>query len=73
MFKASIISVVVLPLTVTVSMKTGEPMASVSADDPGGFALGLGEKISGPSARNGSTRARVSAIARSTSGLPTRI
>jgi D-alanyl-D-alanine carboxypeptidase len=31
-----------------VSMKTGEPIADVSADDPGGFALGLGKKILGP-------------------------
>ena len=30
------------------SMKTGEPIASVSGDDPGGFALGLGNKILGP-------------------------
>ena len=34
--------------TELVSMKTGEPIAAVSADDPGGFALGLGEKILGP-------------------------
>ena len=34
--------------TALVSMKTGEPIASVSADDPGGFALGLGSKILGP-------------------------
>jgi hypothetical protein len=34
--------------TALVSMKTGEPIASVSADDPGGFALGLGNKILGP-------------------------
>ena len=34
--------------TELVSMKTGEPIAAVSADDPGGFALGLGDKILGP-------------------------
>ena len=34
--------------TELVSMKTGDPIAAVSADDPGGFALGLGEKILGP-------------------------
>ena len=32
-----------------ISSKTGEPIATVSADDPGGFALGLGYKILGPS------------------------
>jgi D-alanyl-D-alanine carboxypeptidase len=31
-----------------VSMKTGEPIAAVSADDPGGFALGLANSILGP-------------------------
>jgi D-alanyl-D-alanine carboxypeptidase len=31
-----------------ISTKTGEPIATVSADDPGGFALGLGYKILGP-------------------------
>ncbi len=31
-----------------VSMKTGEPIAAVTAEDPGGFALGLGQKILGP-------------------------
>ena len=30
-----------------VSTKTGEPIAAVSADDPSGFALGLGRKIFG--------------------------
>ena len=34
--------------TELVSMKTGEPIAAVSAEDPGGFALGLGHKILGP-------------------------
>jgi D-alanyl-D-alanine carboxypeptidase len=34
--------------TELVSMKTGEPIKAISADDPGGFALGLGEKILGP-------------------------
>jgi D-alanyl-D-alanine carboxypeptidase len=34
--------------TSLVSMKTGQPIAAVSADDPGGFALGLGRKILGP-------------------------
>lgn len=34
--------------TELVSTKTGEPIASVSADDPGGFALGLARKILGP-------------------------
>lgn len=33
--------------TQLVSMKTGEPIATVSADDPEGFALGLGYKILG--------------------------
>ena len=31
-----------------VSMKTGEPISDVTAEDPGGFALGLGRKILGP-------------------------
>jgi D-alanyl-D-alanine carboxypeptidase len=31
-----------------ISTKTGEPIETVSADDPGGFALGLGYKILGP-------------------------
>lgn len=30
-----------------ISTKTGEPIQTVSADDPGGFALGLGRKILG--------------------------
>jgi D-alanyl-D-alanine carboxypeptidase len=34
--------------TKLVSIKTGEPIADVSADDPGGFALGLVRKILGP-------------------------
>jgi len=34
--------------TELVSTKTGEPIASVSANDPGGFALGLARKILGP-------------------------
>jgi D-alanyl-D-alanine carboxypeptidase len=34
--------------TELVSMKTGEPIKAVSAEDPGGFALGLGKKILGP-------------------------
>ena len=34
--------------TQLVSTKTGKPIATVSADDPGGFALGLGYKILGP-------------------------
>jgi D-alanyl-D-alanine carboxypeptidase len=34
--------------TELVSMQTGEPIAEVSADDPGGFALGLGRRILGP-------------------------
>lgn len=34
--------------TALVSTKTGEPVATVSADDPGGFALGLARKILGP-------------------------
>jgi D-alanyl-D-alanine carboxypeptidase len=34
--------------TELVSMKTGEPIEAVSAEDPGGFALGLGKKILGP-------------------------
>jgi D-alanyl-D-alanine carboxypeptidase len=34
--------------TELVSMKTGKPIATVSATDPGGFALGLGYKILGP-------------------------
>jgi D-alanyl-D-alanine carboxypeptidase len=31
-----------------VSMKTAEPIADVSEDDPGGFALGLGKRMLGP-------------------------
>lgn len=31
-----------------VSTKTGEPIAAVSADDPGGFSLGLANRILGP-------------------------
>ncbi len=31
-----------------VSMKTGEPIAAVSEDDPAGFSLGLGNRILGP-------------------------
>jgi D-alanyl-D-alanine carboxypeptidase len=34
--------------TELVSLKTGEPIASVSEDDPGGFALGLAKRILGP-------------------------
>jgi D-alanyl-D-alanine carboxypeptidase len=34
--------------TELVSTKTGEPIASVSADDPEGFALGLARRILGP-------------------------
>jgi D-alanyl-D-alanine carboxypeptidase len=34
--------------TELVSTKTGEPIATVSADDPAGFALGLADKILGP-------------------------
>ena len=34
--------------TELVSIKTGEPITTVSADDPGGFALGLGYRILGP-------------------------
>ena len=34
--------------TELVSTKTGEPIASVSADDPQGFALGLARRILGP-------------------------
>ena len=34
--------------TELISTKTGEPIAAVSADDPGGFALGLARKILGP-------------------------
>ena len=34
--------------TELVSTKTGEPITTVSADDPGGFALGLGYNILGP-------------------------
>jgi D-alanyl-D-alanine carboxypeptidase len=59
--------------TELISTKTGEPIAAVSAGDPGGFALGLACRSSGLSARNGSMRARASATGRSTCGLPTRI
>jgi D-alanyl-D-alanine carboxypeptidase len=34
--------------TELVSTKTGEPIATVSADNPEGFALGLAERILGP-------------------------
>ena len=34
--------------TELISLKTGKPIASVSEDDPGGFALGLARKILGP-------------------------
>ena len=34
--------------TALISTKTGEPIAAVSADDPGGFALGLASTILGP-------------------------
>jgi D-alanyl-D-alanine carboxypeptidase len=33
--------------TELVSTKTGKPIATVSADDPSGFALGLGRRIFG--------------------------
>ena len=44
------------------STKTGEPIATVSADDPSAFALGLGYKILVRSARNGSMKAKALAI-----------
>jgi D-alanyl-D-alanine carboxypeptidase len=31
-----------------ISTKTGEPIAMVSEDDPGGFSLGLAKRILGP-------------------------
>lgn len=34
--------------TQMVSMKTGEPISAVTAEDPGGFALGLGRRIMEP-------------------------
>ena len=34
--------------TELISTKTGEPIATVTEDDPGGFALGLANKILGP-------------------------
>jgi D-alanyl-D-alanine carboxypeptidase len=34
--------------TELISTKTGEPIATVTEDDPGGFALGLADKILGP-------------------------
>ena len=34
--------------TELISIKTGEPITTVSEDDPGGFALGLADKILGP-------------------------
>ena len=48
--------------TELVSMKTGEPIAGVSADDPGGFALGLGEEHSRASRRAMVLRGRESRL-----------
>ena len=59
--------------TELVSTKTGEPIATVSADNPEVSPSGWPTGFSGLSARNGSTRAKASAIGRSMSGLPTRI
>ena len=55
-----------------VSMKTGEPIADGDRRRPGRLRARPRQRISGLSARNGSTRARASATARSMSGSPTK-
>jgi D-alanyl-D-alanine carboxypeptidase len=56
-----------------VSIKTGEPIADVTADDPRGFSLGLGKAVLGSIGSHWFYRARRSATERSMCGSKGRI